>query len=185
MIYKFQPFSTDKQFGNEVNKHCALVPNDDDWILLLDYDAMVLHTSAYELMEKAIVENPHIEIFGANTNRVGHAFHRTGEHQVGPDPDADIRQHIRIAQTLAERFSNGEVEEIPTCAGFFMLFRKSYWQANKFIPTIVGEHGKYFDYHFCYAASKRRTIAKILGVYVWHTYRLQYGEDWTNDKHLR
>src|SRR5687768_4197419 len=54
MLYKFQPFSTTKDLGKEYNSHCQLVPNSDDWILILDYDCMILCGETYQVIENAI-----------------------------------------------------------------------------------------------------------------------------------
>ncbi len=179
MIYKFQPFSSTKEIGKEYNAHCELVPNDDDWILILDYDCMILDPRSYQIIEKAIDRYPHIEVFSAFTNRVGYPWQRF-LHM--PDESADMKFHLTKAQQLATRFESGECKTLPTAAGFFLLFRKKYWLENRFKDTIW-DGGKLFDWHFSLAAAKRDTVAVIKGIYVWHTYRLM-STDWQDTKHL-
>jgi len=65
MIYRFQPFSTTKDLGIEYNAHCSLVPNPEDWIMITDYDAMILSPLTYKVIDKAIENNPDALIFGA------------------------------------------------------------------------------------------------------------------------
>lgn len=58
MLYKLQPFSTSKELGREYNKHVAMVPNPDDFVLILDYDCMILTTETYTVIEAAIERYP-------------------------------------------------------------------------------------------------------------------------------
>ena len=180
MIYKFQPFSTSKNIGEEYNNHCRLVPNDNDWILILDYDAMILTPKTYHVIEKAIKNKPETVIFGAMTNRVGYSFQRHGE-EMNPDPD--IRNHIKKAEELAARFPNGECKDVKSVAGFFLLFQKSYWKNRPFQEKIMDTNGNLFDYNFCRPAQRAgMPIRVIRGAYVWHTYRIN--KDHRNKDHL-
>lgn len=181
MIYKFQPFSTTKNLGEEYNQHCKLVPRDDDWILILDYDAMILTPKTYQVIEKAIQNKPDTEIFGAMTNRVGYSFQRIHDKL---DDDSDIRNHIKIAEQMAVRFPAGECKDVKSVAGFFMLFRKSYWKKHPFQEKIIDNLGHFFDYNFCRPAHKAGLPIRVIrGAYVWHSYRLM--KDPRNKEHLK
>lgn len=170
MIYKFQPFSTTKELGKEYNAHCALVPNDDDWILILDYDVMILVPETYKVIEAAIARYPEVKIFGAMTNRIG----LSGQKYNGLISDNDsMKHHIQIAKDLAEAHKDGECHEINYVAGFFMLFQKSYWRCNPFQPGIFNERGNLFDYEFCKPLLKQPgTVQVIKGAYLLHKYRI-------------
>lgn len=172
MIYKFQPFSTSKDLGNEYNAHCSMVP-DGSWILVLDYDCMVLAPEAYSIMEAAIAKYPNAEIFGAVTNRVGYREQMLG-HKMNDDDS--IKNHLLAAKDLAATFRDGQCKPITTAAGFFLLFKKEYWAANNFQAKIYDDLTmRLFDWNFCRPAMERKTIYMIQGVYVWHTYRLITG----------
>jgi hypothetical protein len=160
MIYKFQPFSTTKELGKEYNYHCSIVPNETDWILLMDYDAMILTPETYTVIEKAIETNPETEIFTAWTNRIGLPWQRLyGEKEL--DTNDSIIHHLKVAKEQAAQFSEGESVAITTAAGFFLLFRKSYWQRNKFQDTIIDQHGRMFDWNFCFEVMNRENEGKI------------------------
>lgn len=181
MIYKFQPFSISKDVGLEYNAHCELVPFIGDWILILDYDAMILSPKSYEIMEKAIAKYPDTQIFGAMTNRVGLSFQRMIKKE--PDPSDSIKRHIRIAEVLAHKFRNGESFQVNQVAGFFMLFRKSYWMENNFQEKVMDKRGNLFDYTFSRPAGRAGAIRIINGVYVFHQYRLM--KEWKDKSHLK
>jgi GT2 family glycosyltransferase len=180
-IWKFQPFSTTKELGKEFNGHCALVPGPDDWILILDYDAMILAPEAYTVIEKAIERYPDTVIFGARCNRISYPFQRLLDQ---PDQNDSIRHHLQIARRLAEDYSDGECQDARTVAGFFLLFRKSYWEKSPFQDGIFDANGNLFDYNFCRMAMKEGWPVRIIqGAYLWHTYRLE--KDYRDQSHLR
>lgn len=170
MIYKFQPFDINKQIGKEYNAHCSIVPSPDDWILILDYDCMILASEAYKVIEAAISRYPETVLFGAKCNRVGYSHQRLNQEMSDND---SMRYHNQLAIDQAELFINGECESARGIAGFFMLFRKSYWQQNPFQEEIYDKNNNLFDYNFCrHAIKKGMKVMVIKGVYCWHSYRL-------------
>jgi hypothetical protein len=181
-LYKFQPFSTLKNIGNEYNGHCRLVPNAEDLILLLDYDSMILTHEAYKVIENAIERYPDTAIFGAICNRVAYSHQRLLPHM---DTNFDMQHHTRIAFDMATKYADGECEDAKTVAGFFMLFRKSYWEKSPFQPEIYDDRKNLFDYNFCrYAQKNKMPIRVIKGVYLWHSYRI-LKESYKDTSHLR
>ena len=183
MIYRFQPFTTDKsKFGEVYNAHCEIVPNDDDWIQIMDYDAMILTPIAYKIIDKAIEVYPDTAIFGAMCNRIAHDFQRP---TISINENDSMRGHIAIAEDRAHNFQNGDCANVRTIAGFFMLFRKSYWMEGKFQDHIIGPTGHLFDWQFCQQAIKKEMPMRIIqGVYCWHTYRLTH-ENYKRKDHLK
>lgn len=160
-----------------------MVPNPKDWILIFDYDTMVLTPNTYSVIENAIARYPDTAIFGARTNRIAYSHQR-----ITPEMDADpnILNHIAVAKSLAESYKDGEcIDAQPrTIAGFFMLFRKSYWEYSRFQPFIRDERGALFDHNFCvYAKLEGLPIRIILGAYLWHTYRIDK-PDYRDASHL-
>lgn len=180
MIYKFQPFSSSKELGKEYNAHCALVPNPEDWILILDYDCMVLNPGAYKLMELAIERYPETEVFTAVTNRVGY---RTQCYKHKLNKETDLRPHLELAEQLSWQYATGEAVPVVTAAGFFLLFQKKYWIENPFQQDIINVNGRIFDVIFCRSAQQRASIRMIKGVYCWHTYRVR-NKGTHNNSHL-
>lgn len=179
MIYKLQPFSTTKELGKEYNAHVSIIPNSDDWAMILDYDCMILCPETFQVIENAIEAYPDTAIFGAYTNRVQYAHQR-----LAPMSDNDsIRYHLNIARARAKQFPF-ECEPAKTIAGFFMLFKKSYWENVPFQDDIINEYGYLFDRHFCLHARKNNLPIRIIkGAYVWHTYRID--KNYRDQSHLK
>lgn len=182
-VFKIQPFALDKnKYGDEVNRHCEAVPNDSDFILLLDYDAMILTPKTYQVIENAIAKYPETQIFGAMTNRVGLTFQRLNPLEM--DDNDSIRHHIKLAQEQADKYPDGESKSVNQVAGFFMLFRKSYWMKNKFQDRVTNERGNTFDYTFSRPAGKIDGGIKIIkGAYLLHVYRIN--KNWLDKSHLK
>jgi len=182
MIFRFQPFSVDKsQFGTQLNAHCEIVPNDEDWIQVMDYDAMILSPKTYAVIDKAIENNPGTKMFGAMTNRIGLHSHLIGKN---PDPCDEIKRHIVMAEKLADQFPNGECKLGMQVPGFFMLFQKKTWKEHGgFQKEIFNDKGLLFDLEFSRKA--KDSIKIIKGAYLWHSYRIMKGESWANKDHLR
>lgn len=177
MIFRIQPYVTNKaDFGAVLNAHCAAAPA-DSWIQLMDWDAHILCRESYDIIDKAIARYPDTDIFGAVTNRVGVSYQRVFKEQC---EEWNYKAHVKTANHYATLFKEGECANVALVAGFFMLFKKSYWQANPFPPTIMDARGKSFDKIFCAGA---KTIRIIEGLYVFHQYRMLQ-EDWRNNKHL-
>jgi len=182
MIYKFEPFSTSKELGKEYNAHCEMVPRDEDWILIRDYDTMFLVPETFQVVEKAIENYPDTAIFGAMCNRIGLKHHRLED--VMPENDS-VRMHMKIARAMAEEFKDGQCKPVSYVAGFFMLFRKAYWKLNPFQKTIVHPTtGNLFDITFSKTARNRKMPLRVIkGAYLWHTYRIE--KDWRDKTHLK
>ena len=180
MIYTVQPFSVDKKkFGEVYNAHIAPLP-DDCWVLVLDADCQIMMPEiAYKSIYKAIEKYPDTAVFGAMTNRVNY-MHQCYLEEISPNDSYLF--HYAIAQRLAAQWPNGESKIALTVAGFFMLFKKSYWKESKFQDEIVQDN-LFFDRAFClHAHAKRMPMRIIRGVYVWHAYRIH--KDVNDKTHL-
>jgi len=177
-IFRIQPFCTDpNQFGRVLNDHCAASPY--EWIQLLDQDAMILCKDSNRVIENAIINYPDTDIFGAYTNRSGYLW-QIEERWETTAPDlfrsGDIWDQIVYAKHLC---SKQLCADIPMVAGFYMLFKKSYWEKNKFQEKVI-DGKKTFDKMFCKGA---KTMRIINGLYVFHIYRM--GKEVSDDSHLR
>lgn len=171
MIYHFVPFSPQKLIGEAYNSHCELAPP-NSWILITDYDVLILDPRAHDIMQKAIDKYPDTDLFSCYASRIGYDFQRI---TTRIEENDSITFHKEIAKQRADQFINGECTLAPTIAGFFMLFRKEYWQRNKFQPNMFDSQGRLFDRNFSTEAAQRGRIKLIRGIYVWHTYRLGKG----------
>jgi GT2 family glycosyltransferase len=148
----------------------------------MDYDTMILTPITFMIIEKAIEKYPDTALFGAMCNRVSYSHQRLLPQ---PDENDSIRHHTRIAIEQAEKYPNGECKDAKSIAGFFMLFRKSYWEKSPFQENIFDDRNNLFDYSFSrYAVKNKLPIRVILGSYVFHSYRI-LKESYKDLSHLR
>lgn len=169
-IYYFVPYNTDGNIGVGLNKHCELVPNDDDWIVIRDGDTMFQNPRWGLVVEESIMSYGHqYQLIGAVTNRVG------GVHQCIGDMfgEMSLYKHWEVS----EKLESSNVEPTSGVAGFFMAFKKSTWlKAGKFTENKSLSHR--FDTEFNNAVRKiGGNIGMMTGVYVTHSYRIWEGDD--------
>ncbi len=143
---------------------------------------MFLTPYAGRTISNAIVTYPDTDIFTCVTNRMGNAKRC---YQGEFSNNMDISHHVKTA-TMLERTQAHKCEEIKDriIAGMCMIFPKSLWQNNKFddFPIIhkIDNHLASFDVRFCEGI--KGSMKKILGLYMWHSYRL--GKSAADTAHL-
>lgn len=176
MISYIKPFSTSKNLGEVYNKQVSDCST--EWICVMDWDCMVLTLETFQVIENAVANYQDTAVFGCFVNRV--AYHHQ---RIAPMSENDsILYHMRIAKDRAKQFPT-ECEITKNVAGFFMLFKKSYWEKWPFQDKIINEFGFLFDRHFClYARRNNLPIRLIKGAYVWHSYRLD--KNYRDKSHL-
>lgn len=169
-IYYSNPYSVQKNIGKAINDFCAIVPNEDDWIVIQDGDILYLTPDWGKRIQDAIKKDgDKFGLVSCYTNRLssGHQLYggkRSDNH--------DIRYHYKIANTYnAEGIE--PLKRHQNIAGFFMAFKKSTWR------KVGGfrENDIAFDTSFCMAVkSKGYKIGLIRSLYVYHAYRI-WNED--------
>lgn len=176
-IYYFKPYSPDKNLGKAYNDYMKLLPADEDWACLMDGDTMFLNNNYGTQIEACIKRYPDIKFFTAVTNRIGN---KKQLYQGHFSEVSDIKVHRRLAQKLQEDHWN-ECQEIKApVSGFLMLIQKKAWKHMRFTEgkELLGVDTN-FSKRYQESGGK---IAKMLGVYVLHYYRLNEGKK--HKKHL-
>jgi glycosyltransferase involved in cell wall biosynthesis len=102
MIYHHIPWNKNKCIGTAYNEILALY-KDEDWVTVMDADAMHTTNEWYKELEEAIAKYPNAMGFGCRSNRL-----RTIQQTViGVDIDNhDIFYHRKIGGWLANKFKN-------------------------------------------------------------------------------
>lgn len=167
-IWYFVPGAGDKNLGKVLNDHCALVPNDDDWILVRDNDTCFLSPYINKQVEDIIQKHGEsYQLLSCYTNRLGLPWQL-------PHGLMDETNIITLKK-LADKYFDDHYDEVieaekPT-AGLFMLFQKKTWKRLKFEQGLRSA-GKFIDWHF--ADGIKRMGGKIgicKGIFLYHFYR--------------
>lgn len=195
MIYYLTPFCPQKRLGHIHNDYCKIVPNDDDYICLLDPDVMFLHPHQQKWIEDIVLseERQKYDILGCMTNRIGNEenlhpdgnpennepetgfltsedgmHHWFSKGKVGDNfaINSSIQEQMKVCNWMYGEYGN-EIKSANISAGFLMIFRKSLWNKIKF------QEGINFDIKFCEAVrASGGKIGIMKGIYVYHNYRM-------------
>ena len=175
MIYYFTPYKKGN-LGQAYNHYCNLVPNDSDWITMMDGDIMQLHMDWGEKWKKILKNNQDAGIVTCVTNRIYSAKQLTTEKMFA---ETNIVNHRKFAIDLFEE-KKYTIEELDdNLSGFFFSFKKSTWKkVGGFADGILN-----VDNDFLSKVKKIKKCYVSKGFYVLHYYRLCEGKLYT--KHLQ
>jgi hypothetical protein len=178
-IWYFVPGAGDKNLGAALNRHCELVPSDDDWILIRDNDTAFLHPFINRQLEDIVERHGRdYHLFSCYTNRIGL------DHQLpyGLSANPDILHHRVLAEKhYAEHYAEVITSSKPL-AGLFMLFQKKTWRAHPFEQGLAD--GDFIDFRFSNGLLKKGyRLGICTGIYMLHYYRM-HQKDQREHQHL-
>jgi len=165
MIHILTPYSTEKNLGKAYNNSVNLIP-DGDWVCVTDYDVMFLTPDCGVILQEYVNKYPDTGIFTCLTNRI----HPLANDQLlnTVSENTDIKYHISLANEQKKQLY--QVKDINhPISGFLMMFSKETWKKSKFTEDkkCLG-----VDNFFSQSVLKFKPIRVMLGLYVWHTYRI-------------
>lgn len=177
-VYYFKPFSYSGNLGAAYNQYFELL-NDSDWACLVDADVAFLTPDFGKHIAETLHEYPDTGILTCLTNRVNKAA-QCYQGQVSEDPN--IKNHRIIAQRLQQK-RRGQVRRIKhDISGHIMVIQKDVWRHIGGFKQkgILG-----VDTDFSKKVLKAGLpIRCLLGLYVFHYYRLNEG-GYQYKKHLK
>lgn len=174
-VHHITPGRSDKNIGKAINEIIEKLPN-NDWICLRDIDTLPMyHEKIYKQCEE-IAQAAEYDLVGCMTNRLGLHYQLVGGRKSN---DSDILNHRKIAVELYNEHGSNVMPIQQVIGGLFMLFPKSTWNAVGGFPEGgIQINGHFFDYHFCkQVMAKRLRIGISKGIYLFHYYRFQNGDD--------
>lgn len=182
-IWHFVPGAGDKNLGRELNKHCEIVPNDEDWIVIRDNDTCYLHPFINKQLEDIIKKHGNdYQIFSCLTNRLGLKY----QLPYGLMNETDVLK----LRDLAEKHYAEHYDEIIPCrrneptAGLFAMFQKKTWKKHKYDEGLANAGG-FIDWRFTKGhLDKGSNIAICKGIFLFHYYRM-HQDNWREYNHLK
>jgi hypothetical protein len=176
-VYYVLPWDSNKNIGKYLNELMSKL-DDDEWVCILDSDAM--HTTTYfgKRIEEVIDKNPEYSLFTCYTNRVDCPW------QIAPNSDwnsDDISYHRNIGEELWQ--NNGtkvnDVTNNTLLSGVMIMMTKKTWnligkfEENMLIGIDNNIHKKIKD--------SGLKVGLMTGIYLYHWYR---GGDKNNNYHI-
>jgi hypothetical protein len=172
-IYTFIPYKEGgESFLDTCNRYMELLPNDDDFGIILDHDILFTTTSWHSQIQKAVEENPDVSAYAAATNRIWSRF-------LWADVDKDnndVVYHRQKGEEIAAKYGS-QVEDISRTdktnrgwGGYFMMMRKRAWKKIGGF-NHMGRYKKCMDWstHEKLVAAGEKVML-LKGVYVYHWY---------------
>jgi hypothetical protein len=164
MIYYRTIWDTGKNFGGAINREMELIPNANDWIVLLDGDTMFLTTDWGRQVELIISNNPTYAIIGGMLSRCNVPDQL---HDSSRMCDFNLLNHRTIAENRWKWHSTDVEPTNGPVAAACMMFQKGTWQANRFQENTV-----HFDSLFTHKVRHNGgRIGIAHGLYLAHLYR--------------
>ena len=164
-VHYISPYdSKNKNIGGAINSAIQqLNPDPKDWIVHIDQDAFWLLPDSKKQLEE-ILSTTNYDLLGPVTNRLAQRYQLA----YGYFDQFDIREHVKYAKRLQED-NYSVIQSTPNIlAAFCLCFRVSVWEKIKFI-----ENSLQFDSQFSITAKKMGFKSGILlGIYVYHNYRI-------------
>lgn len=172
--YFFTPYH-DAGLGYAYNQCCAIVPNDDDWICLLDADVMLFPSDFGRQIRNAVQHAPQFDLFTCRATRI----YKNSQQQY-PGPIREERDLVKLHDKALQVSARAEqaTELSGSVSGFFLLFRKKLWKEIQF--PVVGSKGHHIlgiDTEWVIrlrAAGKR--VGLLNNLLAVHYYRLGTGD---------
>lgn len=175
-VFYFTPYHS-AGIGVAYNEHCALVPNEDDWVCIMDSDIMFFSSQRMgDQIEEMIESHPEYSVFTCVTNRMC-----VGCEQQIPGPIRQEKNLVKLKEEADRRTARYRGRVMPVrgfFAGYFILFQKRVWTHLPF-PLIGSQGGRILgvDSAWCHKVhSEGYKVGLMLGLMATHFYRLDKGE---------
>lgn len=181
MIHIVTPFRNDLNLGRAYNDAFARI-DDDDWLCIMDVDAMFLTSTQPRLLQQYVDKYPNTGVFTCYTNRISPL---AKEQLYGGriDNDASMLFHIHLAERIEAEPISASLLHRGECSGFLMMISKRTWMETP-APEYLDKGGAIGVDTFWTRAivASGKPIMRMNNLYIWHTYRLRQGIH--NKQHL-
>lgn len=182
-LFYFTPYSR-AGLGAAYNLHASLLPDDNDWAVFSDLDAMLWCSQDIEgQLQEAIRDHPEFQVFSAMTTRLCVKCQQQAQ-QSGIRDERDLVKLKAYADYCA-RVYRGRIKPCRGFfAGFFFAFPKRIWKKYPF-PEIGSQKGKVLGIDSAWSRTLKGAGVRVgimEGIVVPHFYRMDTGEQ--NVSHL-
>lgn len=169
-VHILKPYSIEKNLGRAYNEAMRMLP-DDDWACLMDYDTMFLTPDCGQILHEYVWKYDFSGMFTCFTNRI-HPLAKDQLLDGEVSENFSIEYHTERAYNQKRKLFTVTPIEHPI-SGFLMMISKATWNELKF-----SESGRCLGVDNDYSAKLLmldKTILRMDGLYVWHSYRLKNG----------
>ena len=177
-VHILKPYSIEKNLGRAYNRAVSMIP-DGDWACLMDYDTMFLTADCGKILHEYASLFPNTGMFTCYTNRI-HPLAKEQLYTGEISANTQVEYHITVAEEAKKNlYKITALNRV--VSGFLMMIKKETWKDIQFTENrlCLG-----VDNDYCSRLlDNGRSINRMDGLYVWHSYRLKNGI--TNKEHLK
>jgi hypothetical protein len=182
MLFFFTPYSFEKNLFEAIDTYMQLLPDDQDWAVLMDGDTAFLRSDFGHQIQRYIDKYPDTGLFTCYASRC----HYQIQTRRGTDMNSDsILYHRQQAESIF-RSLDGHVKEIDRrIAGHLMVIKKETWLLirDEVKRTTMDKNILGVDTKISYAILNHHLKIRLMrGLYIFHYLRLMEGFNAT--KHL-
>jgi hypothetical protein len=183
-IYYFKPYSLDGNLGQAYNDYMNLLPNDEDYAVLMDGDTMMLTPNYGEQISFIVnkYKDCRVGIFTSYTNRTGNLFQC---YNSIISEDGELRNHRNISIQLQREKYDSVLDLNDLISGHLMVVQKKVWKDVGFFADEISEKMRSRGIKKNLLAVDNRFSKRCLnndykiylmqGIYCTHYYRLLEG----------
>ena len=183
MLFFFTPYSFEKNLFEAIDTYMQLLPDDQDWAVLMDGDTAFLRSDFGHQIQRYIDKYPDTGLFTCYASRCHY------EYQIrrGSNTESDsITYHRKQAESVFQTL-DGKVKEIERrIAGHLMVIKKETWLKIRQDVKIltVNKNILGVDTQISNAIMFRQMKIRLMrGLYIFHYLRFLEGINST--KHLK
>ena len=172
-IYFFKPYSFEKNLAKAYNQYMSLLPDENDWAVLMDGDVAFLENDFGDVIKRNIeqYDDGNVGMFGCFASRTRNRELRPDEIYKEDDYDL-ISQKNRYIQ-VREKYGDSVKLIDDHCTGFFLCVKKKVWQH---IPCPDNGTLRKADENWSHELLKAGyKLLCMQGMYVLHYYRAAEG----------
>lgn len=182
MLFFFTPYSFEKKLFSAIDTYMQLLPNNQDWAVLMDGDTAFLRSDFGHQIQRYIDKFPDTGLFTCYASRC----HYSIQTRRGTNINSDSIIYHRQQAEIVFRSLDGHVKEIDRrIAGHLMVIKKETWllireevKRNTIHKEILGVDTKIS----CSILRRGLKIRLMRGLYIFHYLRLMEG--FNSTKHL-
>ena len=182
MIWFFTPFSFNKKLFEAFDQYMNLVPDPEDWVVMMDGDTAFLLPNFGHQIKTYTEKYPDTGLFTCYASRCHYQCQVPTSANMNSD---SILYHKKIANTQYSML-NGEVKEINRrIAGHLMVMKKKTWLKirDEVKSTARGKNILGVDTKISNAILKAGLKIRLMqGMYIFHYLRMEEGFNYK--KHL-
>jgi GT2 family glycosyltransferase len=169
-VHILKPYSLDKNLGKAYNESMRLIP-EGDWACLMDYDTMFLTPDCGKILHEYAQLFENTGMLTCWTNRI-HPLATNQLYSPKEMENTDVKYHIRMAEVIKSKLYHA-TKLNTVISGFLMMVNRSTWHDIQFDENMkcLGVDNDYCHRLF----DNGRSIYRMDGLYVWHSYRLLNG----------